>query len=57
MLLEPRYTGSITSGRHPLGLENVEEIFITLSLENVFGLFLTNTKQDQAVPSHVHGKT
>ena len=48
--LQPRCKGSITSGQHPLGLENVVEIFITLSLENIFRLFLTNTKQDQAVP-------
>ena len=44
MLLEPRCTGSITSSRHPLGLEMF------------FKLFLTKTKQDQAHPSHVQGK-
>ena len=32
------------NGQHPLGLENV------------FWSFLTKTKQDQALPSHVHGK-
>ena len=32
MMLEPCYTGSITSGRHPLGLENVFGHFIILRL-------------------------
>ena len=44
MLLEQRCTGTITSGWHQLGLESV------------FWSFLIKTKQDQALPSHIHGK-
>ena len=44
MQLEPWCTGSITSGWHHLGLESV------------FWSFLTKTRQDQELPSHVHGK-
>ena len=44
MLLEPWCIGSIASGWHHLGLESV------------FWSFLTKTMQDQAPPSHAHGK-
>ena len=44
MLLEPWCAAIIAIGWHHLGLESV------------FWSFLTKTKQDQALPSHVHGK-
>ena len=52
MLLEPRCTYSITSSRYPSQLDLDKGV----TGNYFFGSFLTKTKQDQAIPSHVHGK-
>ena len=52
MLLEPQFIRSITSSRHP----SQSDLDQPLSENDFFWWFLTKTKTDQALSSHIHGK-